>query len=225
MAAKTRRFPPIRTLGIVLTVVAAMLGVSILMPQSLAFPYRTKVGEITVDSVEAPGPELAGIVAAAQARIAKSEIAEPLGPRSIFLTDGGWRWQLLSLPSSHGAFAITRPFSTSITVNMSSIRGNEVRNGAAVGGDRTLSGTIAHESTHLLIYRRYGIVAAIGFPRWAVEGYCDHVAGESSLNAEEAAKLRREGAAPPALIYYDARARVDQALSSGTTVDALMRGD
>lgn len=225
MSANTRGFRPIRLLGIAFTAVAAMLGVSVFEPQLLAFPYRTQVGEIVIYSVEAPGPELAGIVTAAQARIAKSGIAAPLGRRSIFLTDGGWRWRLLSLPSSHGAFAITRPLSSAIVLNMSSIRSDAVRNGAGVGGDRTLSGTIAHESTHLLIYRRYGVLAAIGFPRWAVEGYCDHVAGESSLSADEAAALRRAGAAPPALVYYDARVRVDKALSGGTTVDALMRGD
>ncbi|MCW3849104.1 hypothetical protein OF829_17835 [Sphingomonas sp. LB-2] len=132
---------------------------------------------------------------------------------------------ILSLPNSRGAFAVTRPLSTSIVVNLSDIGRDTVLNGAAMGGDRTLNGTIAHESAHLLIYRRYGIFAAVSYPRWAIEGYCDHVAGESSLSAAEAETLRRAGQTPSALIYYDARVRVDRALAGGMSVDALMRGN
>jgi hypothetical protein len=205
--------------------IALVLAVLIYNPWVLAFPYRTQIGEITVYSVEKPSPALTAEIARASARIAASEIAAPLGSRAIYLTDGGWRWWLLSLPVSRGAFAITRPFSSSIVVNRSAIDGDGVWNGAAVGGYRTLAGTIAHESTHLLIYHRYGPMAAWRFASWKVEGYCDHVAQESSLTAGDAARLTREGAAPPALAYFEGRQRVETRLAQGASVDALMTGD
>lgn len=213
-----------RIAGSAIGAIIILLAGVIYTPWALAFPYRTQVGDVTVYSVEKPSPALAGIVARASARVSASEIAAPLGPRAIYLTDGGWRWWLLSL-QSNGAFAITRPFSSNIVINRSAIDADGVWNGAAVAGHRTLAGTIAHESTHLLIYRRYGVLAAIGFAGWKVEGYCDHVAQESSLSADEAARLKREGQSPPALAYFEGRQRVEVRLAQGASVDALMRGD
>lgn len=203
---------------------ALALAVVIYTPWLLAFPYRTQLGEITIYSVEKPSPALTGVIARGLARVSASGIAAPLDARSVYLTDGGWRWWLLSL-QSHGAFAVTRPFSSNIVVNRSSIDGDGVWNGAAVAGHRTLTGTIAHESTHLLIYRRYGVLSAVRFAGWKVEGYCDHVAQESSLNAAEAARLRAQDLSPPALAYFEGRQRVEAELAKGVSVDALMAGD
>jgi hypothetical protein len=207
--------------GGVMTAVALVLAGIIYSPAVLAFPHRTTIGEITVYSVEPFGPEMPAILARADRRVAASDIAAPLGARSIYLTDGGWRWRLLSIPVSQGAFAITRPFSSNIVVNRSAIARDEVRNDAALGNRRTLSGTIAHETTHLLLAHRYGTIATRRFAGWKVEGYCDHVAQESSLSDADAERLRRSGTRSPALGYHDARRRVAQRLAAGATVDQL----
>ncbi len=214
-----------RIAGAALIAFVVLLAGAYFVPSALAFPYRTQIGEVTVYSVEKPSPALAGILADAERRVAASDIAAPLGPRAIYLTDGGWRWWLLTLPTSGGAFALTRPMASNIVVNRSAMGSNDVWNGAPVAGHRTLAGTIAHETTHLLIYHRYGMMAAWTIPSWKAEGYCDHVAQESSLSPEDAARLRAEGKMPPALTYFDARRRVEARLAQGTGVDALMRGD
>ena len=42
---------------------------------------------------------------------------------------------------------------------------------------------IAHETTHVLVARRYGEWRAAMLSAWKSEGYADHVARESSLGA------------------------------------------
>lgn len=211
-----------RRLGAGALIAAIALGTTLYVPSVLAFPHRAQFGEITVYSVAPIGPGMPAILDQAAKLDAASTIAAPLGPRAIYLTDGGWRWSLLSLPSSHGAFAITRPFSSNIVLNRTSTEANRVENSAAIGNRRTLSGTIAHETTHLLINRRYGL-AARTFANWKVEGYCDFVAQESSLSDAQAASLKAAGKSTPGLTYYDARRKVAATLASGASIDQLFR--
>jgi hypothetical protein len=211
-----------RILSRLAVALAVALAATCYAPRLLAFPYQAQIGEITVRSVDPIGPEMPAILARAQQRLAASEIAAPLGPRTLYLTDGGWRWALLSLPRSQGAFAITRPLSTNIVVNRSDVAGDGVANNAAIGNRRTLSGTIAHETTHLLIFHRYGMLAPLRFANWKVEGYCDHVARESSLSDAQAKALRDAGKHPPALDYYEARWRVSARLAAGASIDRLL---
>ncbi|MEP9360458.1 hypothetical protein [Sphingomonas sp. KR3-1] len=211
-----------RWLGGIAVGTAAALGTMLYAPSVLAFPHRAQFGEVTVYSVDPIAPRMQAILDRAARLDAASAIAAPLGPRAIYLTDGGWRWALLSLPSSHGAFAVTRPFSSSIVLNQASSAEDAVRNGAAIGNRRTLSGTIAHETVHLLINRRYGL-AARSFATWKVEGYCDFVAQESSLSDAQAASLKAAGTQTPGLAYHDARRKVATTLASGKSVDQLLR--
>ena len=141
--------------------------------------------------------------------------------RPIYLTNGGLRWRILSFDAA-GAFAQTRAIRENIVVNRSSIERDKVWNGAPVAGERDLSAVIAHERTHGLIRMRFGLMADASYPRWVREGYCDYVAGSSSLSDVEAARLVAERRNPPALFYYQARKRVAAALeANGGSVDRL----
>ncbi len=60
-----------------------------------------------------------------------------------------------------------------------------------MGGTRTLSGVIAHETTHIMLANHLGEVRSVMLPTWQQEGYADHVAGESSLTDAEASRLRK----------------------------------
>ncbi|MBR0551557.1 hypothetical protein [Stakelama marina] len=209
-----------RIITLTLLAVGAPLLVIAAVPAALAFPHHAQFGDVAVYSVDPIPDRMAAILAAADARTSRSAIAAPLGKRSIYLTDGGWRWRLLA-PTAQHAFAITRaPFGNSI-FNRSDIAHDRVTNGAAVANVRTLSGTIAHETTHLLIAHRYGWLAPFTVANWKAEGYCDYVAGESTLSDAQAARLEREGKNPPALFYYEARRRVARALTADPNVDHL----
>lgn len=211
-----------RALGALALLLAAILAAIFFAPWALAFPHRTQLGEITVYSEAPIEPRLEAILGRAAKLTEASAIAAPLGRRTLYLTDGGWRWALLSLPTSRGAFAVTRPLTGNIVVNRASIGEDTVHNNAMIANRRSLSGTIAHETTHLLIRDRYGL-AAMTFPDWKVEGYCDFVAQESSLSEAQAALLKAQGRSTPALRYFDARRQVAAVLASGKSVDQLFR--
>lgn len=203
--------------------VAMYLAASVMFtPQLLLFPHHREVGGVSLYS-DAPIPdEAAGVVQRSEARLRGSALFkrdETFKP--IFLTDGGWRWKVLSLGAG-GAFALTRPSTEAVVVNRSDFRSDRVWNGSQIAGERSLSGVIAHERTHTLIRRRFGIFADQAYPTWVREGYCDFVAGSGSLSDQEAAVLRADNARLPALIYYDARQRVIAVLgSNGGSVQDL----
>ena len=97
-----------------------------------------------------------------------------------------------------------------------------VRNGATIGGQRSLAGVVAHEMTHGSLRARLGFAADLTYPQALREGYCDFVAQESSLSDAEALALQRRGAAHPALVYWSGRKRVAEAMARpGASVERL----
>ncbi len=165
--------------------------------------------------------QLTAILTDADRRVATSPLSNPPEHRHVFLTQGGWRWHWLALQSS-GSFALTRPLGTGIVLNRSDLAAGRVYNGRQIGGTRSLSAVIAHETTHDMIRRHFSILDSAFFPTWLTEGYCDHVAGESSLTAEEVARLKTRGQSHPAVLYYEGREKVSSMLAAnGGSVDRL----
>lgn len=190
-------------------------------PQLLAFPYVEQIGRHRIYSEVPIARELRAVVSAGDSLAARSPIADAHARQAIFLTDGGWRWAWLAL-TSRGAFAISRPGSEVIIVNRSNASANAVFTSRSVGGKRSLSATLAHEMTHGAIRKHFGILADWRYPAWVREGYCDHVAGSSSLTDAEATALAASGTPHPALVYWHGRKRVESELQrNGGSVDAL----
>ena len=206
---------------------AAMAGAApIMAPQLLAFPYHARVGASEVWSeASLPQPALDRVFARAAKLVASSPIARMPEGRHVFLTQGGWRWQWLTLGTS-GAFAMTRAINEAIIVNRDDIATDRAWNGAALGGQRTISGLIAHETCHGMERRRFGLTVDVSKPVSLREGYCDYIARESSLSEADVAGLKARREAHPALAYYDGRRHVAAALASnGNDVDALFTAD
>lgn len=190
-------------------------------PALLAFPYQQRFGATVVHAERPIDPDMAAVLGRAEALARTSPIYS--APASdIYLTDGGWRWRVAAL-GSWGAFGLRRPFLRSFVINRSDIAADRVTNGRAIGGVRSLSGVIAHETTHIAIADALGELRAGLVPGWKAEGYADHVARESSLSGADAAKLEARGQAHPALRYYHGRRRVAAALQrNGGDVKALL---
>lgn len=201
--------------------VAAVLVTSAVAPEVLAFPHRQVIGDTVLYS-EAPIPAtMPQLLAHSDALLQRSAIYGPGYGRRIFLTDGGWRWRVLALQSA-GAFAFSRPLTETVVINRSDAVHDRVFNGRSVGGSRSLSGVIAHERTHGLIRAHFGALADMVYPAWLREGYCDVVAGGSTLSDREAAALEAAHQSHPALLYYHGRKRVEAALrANGGSVDAV----
>jgi len=214
-----------RVVQATLLFLVALIATTTAAPQLLAWPYSAEIGNTRIYSERPIPPQMRILLARSDALLARSPIREPGLQRSVFLTDGGWRWKLLALTSS-GAFALRRPFRDAIIVNESDVAADRVENGAPVGGVRSLSGVIAHETTHLLVAHRLGEARAFLLPGWKSEGYADYVANESSLSDGDYARLHANGASRPAMFYYEARRRVAAALRrNGGDVERFLGGD
>ena len=204
-----------------LTALAIAFVVTRLAPETLIWPYKAKIGETQIYSEKPIPSEMTSVLALSDDLLSKSDIYSDGYGKRIFLTKGGWRWKFLSLTSS-GAFGHSSGLTEAIVVNRSSIANDWVRNGKAIGGERKLSSLIAHERTHGLIRAHFGRFRSRLFPTWKVEGYSDYIAGQSSLSAANVAELKRRGEQHPAMVYYEGRKKVMQALDvEGKTVDEL----
>lgn len=194
----------------------------ILAPPLLAAPYRERIGQHVVRSVEPITPAVRAAVADADRRVALSPSGRFRAPdQSIFLTGGGWRWTWLA-GSAQGGFGVSRAFNEAIILNRADGATARMRNGAAIGGERALAGVIAHEMTHGSLRARFGFAADLLYDAELREGYCDHVAQESSLSDAEARALQQRGAQHPALIYWSGRKRVAAEMARpGASVDRL----
>lgn len=211
-----------RIASVALGATLVLLASPLAAPQLLAFPYRAQSSIGTVWS-DVPIDPLALDAVTSETRrlLAESPISEEDGTRSIFLTNGGWRWLWLA-NTSRGGFALTRPISAAVIVNASNLQSDRVTNEAAIAGERSLSAVLAHEFTHGDLRRHFGFVHMAMQPQWKVEGYADHIAQESSLSPEEAENLIARGESHPALIYFEGRQQVAAELeANGGSVEAL----
>lgn len=208
-------------IGIALVALAATAS-PLRAPRLLAFPYAARIGADQVYSTAPLQPAaLAPILARADRLVHASPLAAHEEGRDIFLTGGDWRWNWLA-GTSTGAFALTRPFSSAVIVNRADLAGDHVYNKAALGGTRSLSGVIAHEKCHGMVRRHFGAVRERMAPAWLREGYCDYVAGESSLTDAQADALEAAKTYHPAIAYVRGRQKVAALLAAnGGSVDAL----
>jgi hypothetical protein len=221
MTAAKRTFRPWRLINGIFAIIGFLVASIICAPQLLAFPHHADIGETRVYS-EAPlnVAAMRTVLARADARLATSPIyREPVGTR-VFLTEGGWRWRVLALTAGDSV-GFTRPWSDLIS-------GAVILNRSDVASDttnsiRSLSGTIAHERTHIMVRRHLGLMAGIALPNWISEGYADHVAGEPDVNHPAIARLRAVQPDHLVFFYIAARRRVEAALAAnGGSVDALL---
>ncbi len=194
-------------------------------PQLLAFPHKAAIGATTVYA-ETPidAAQMAKILRRSDALLATTGLyTSPVGTR-IFLTNGGWRWRLLSL-NSHFAFALTRPVSDMIDDAAIFNRSDPARDQIFNGLDertRSLSGVIAHERTHMLVRRHFGMLRSVTLEQWKSEGYADHIAQESSLTQAEVDALKKAGKGHWGIAYFEGRQRVAAILAkNGNSVDQL----
>jgi hypothetical protein len=205
--------------GLIATAVLMIPMAAYASPGLAPWGWHGRIGRYDVYTIAPPDPALCAALARSDELLAASPIDDRTVRPTLYLTDGGWRWHLYTLGS--GAFGVTRTMLGDSFINRSDIAGNAV---FAHGYRRSLSGVVAHETTHLLVKHRIGLVAAMRQAAWVREGYADHVAQESTLESEEVARLRFEGSKDPAIFYHDARKRVEAALIRGSSVDELLAG-
>jgi hypothetical protein len=207
-----------------LILVLPLLGMAAVLyaPMLLAFPHHAQFGQTDVYSVDPIHPRTAQIIARADGLVAQSPLYKGPFKRQIYLTDGGWRWRVLALNAS-GAAGLTRWINNAVILNRADVAADIIDLNRSVGGKRTLSGLVAHETAHLLQYKHFSLRKIMSSPQWMVEGYAEHVAQETSLTDADVRHLDATGdQSHPALPYYYGKKRVGEMLAkNGRSVDKL----
>lgn len=159
-------------------------------PQPL-FAYSTEYERFKVYSREPIEPEIAAVLDSAEARLKRSPIYDADVARPVYLTNSFGMYALLS-HKVYRSFANSVPFIENIFINKTDIPADRVFVNREKNNSRSLSGVIAHEVTHLLIQRRYGTLRSLSIPAWKKEGYCEYIAGDSTITLDEGLRLWRE---------------------------------
>ena len=176
---------------------AAVIGVAYLLllffPQPL-FAYSVKYGNFNIHSREPIGPEIETVLNEAEVRLRRSPIYDETIRRHIYLTNGYGMYAFLS-HKAYASFANSVPFIENVFINKTDIAADRVYMNREFSNSRSLSGVIAHEVTHLFLQRRFGTLKAISIPAWKKEGYCEYIAGDSTITLEEGIRRWRENPA------------------------------
>lgn len=210
--------PPRRAAKLAAYALLVTGGAASAEPALLPWTHHARIGRFDVRAISPIPAGLRIELARAEALLGASPIDRPNDLQRLYLTDGGWRFRLHALGSGK-AFAVHKPLLGAIVLNDTDAR-NLVFNGT--GRRRSVSGIVAHETTHANIEGFLGVVAARLLPAWKAEGYADHVARESTLDDRTAARMIAQGSDDAALAYWHHRRRVEKTLSSGRSVEDLL---
>lgn len=162
-------------------------------PQVL-FAHETSYRNFTVYSREPLDQNIYPVLDKVQSRLATAEINDPQVRTRIFLTNdfGFYSWLSLRLGgNSFGKGFAALPTSNVFINKSDSVRDLVLRN-APENNQRSLSGVIAHETTHLLIRRKFGYWRNLGIPVWKKEGYAEYVAGGSTLPYDAGVRMWKQ---------------------------------
>jgi hypothetical protein len=188
--AKSRAYKAARYLFVSIAAIYLLL---LTFPQVL-FAHEISYGNAAVYFREPIDQNIHAVLDKAEAKLATSEINTPEVKPKIFLTNNFKLYSLLSLyigGNSFGKGYAILP-TNNIFINKSDLARDLVFRRAPANNNRSLSGVIAHEITHLLIRKRYGYWRNLTMPAWKKEGYAEYVAGGSTLPYETGVKMWKE---------------------------------
>jgi len=126
-----------------------------------------------------------------EAQLATSPLNTPDVKPKVFLTGSHRFYKVLSLyigATSFGKGFALLPTSN-VFINAADVDRNLVFRPAPVNNQRSLSGVVSHEITHLLIRNKFGYIKNVTMPAWKKEGYCEYVGGGPTLDYETGVRL------------------------------------
>jgi hypothetical protein len=127
----------------------------------------------------------------AETRLSKSTIYDAEISRRVFLTNSHSFYAFLS-NKAFRSFANSVPVIDNILINKSDAANDLVYLNRPENNKRSLSGVIAHEVTHLFIRKKLGNLSGLTLPTWKREGYCEYIAGDTTITFEEGIRRWKE---------------------------------
>jgi hypothetical protein len=170
--------------------VAVAYFATLCFPQYL-FAHELSYERFNVYSRQPLDENIQKVLDDAEARLTKSTIYDASVSRQVFLTDSHAMYAFLS-NKAFRSFANSVPFINNIIINRSDVANDRVYLNRPLRNNRSLSGVIAHEVTHLFIRKRVGTLRAVLMPTWKNEGYCEYIAGDTTITYEEGIRLWKE---------------------------------
>lgn len=164
---------------------------TIVFPQYL-FAHDISYKNFRVYSNQPLDGNIERVLNLAEAKLEKSPIYDKELTERIFICDSFALYTFLS-PTSRKAFANTLPVARNIRIGMVDASRDLVFRNDQNDNQRSLSGVIAHEVTHNLIRKKFGLINSFtSLPNWKDEGYCEYVAGETTVSFAEGARRWKE---------------------------------
>ncbi len=183
-----------RTLYRRLRYVPAALAVAYVLllcfPQ-LAYGHELSYKNMTVASRTPVDESIRAVLENVEAKLAASPLDTPDVRPRIVLTGSSSEYAMLGLHvggSSFGKSFAMLP-THNIFINRADARNDLVFRDAKENNQRSLSGVIAHEVTHLLVRKHVGYWRNLTMPAWKREGYAEYVGGGSTLSYEDGVRL------------------------------------
>jgi hypothetical protein len=159
-------------------------------PQPL-FAHEISYKNLTVYSREPFDENIYKVLDKVESSLNASEIKNQEVRPKIFLTGsfGFYSWVSLHIGGNSFGKGFGPIPTTNVFINKSDAARDLVFRNAPEHNQRSLSGVIAHEATHLLIRKRFGYWRNVTMPAWKKEGYAEYVAGGSTLPYETGVQL------------------------------------
>jgi hypothetical protein len=179
-----------RTFRYLFVSLAAAYVFLLFYPQVL-FAHQISYKNFTVYSRKPLDQSIYPVLDKVEATLSKSEINNTQVRPRIFLTNSKQLYSSLTLNIGYDSFGKGLPLlnTNNIFINDAVVAKDLVFRKSATNNSRSLSGVIAHEITHLLIRKKFGYVKNVTMPEWKREGYCEYVAGGSTLDYATGVKM------------------------------------
>ena len=170
---------------------AAVAFVFLLVYPRVLFAHEIHYKNFTIYSRKPLDQSIYTVLDKVDAQLSASPINDTSVEPKIFLTNSQKLYSFLSLYIGGNSFGKGYSLlpTNNVFINESDVSRDLVFRKAETGNQRSLSGVIAHEITHLHIRRKFGYLRNVILPAWKKEGYAEYVAGSSTLDYETGVRL------------------------------------
>lgn len=176
----------------------------LLFPQTF-FPYSIETSGLRLYSTEPLDPIAQTRLDEVHAQLRRSKLYDPhTNERTdLFLCNSEGLYRLFS-PFHDGMYACARPMLGQVFLARADLKTNRTGSPDPAVSQRTFTAVVAHEQTHLLLYRHLGYWKHARLKRWLAEGYCEYVSQNVNLPDATGKRLLLDGATldDPNFDYY-----------------------
>lgn len=169
----------------------AVVYIFLLIYPQVLFAHEISYKNFTVYSREPLTQDVQMMLDKVEQRLSTSPLNTTDVKPKILLTNSHRLYSFLSLYTGGNSFG--KGFSllptSNVFINKADVGHDLVYRNAATNNQRSLSGVVSHEVTHLLIRNRFGYVKNFTMPAWKKEGYSEYVGGGSTLDQETGVRL------------------------------------